>query len=325
MKRKFVLSLCAILFLSACSMLDFIRPAQPDIQQTLDAARTEAVETALEEIVETETLTPLPATLTATLTATSTFTQTLTQTPTPTYTITPSHTATAVPPTHTATFTPSLTATAIQPSLTVLAVDHNRAVTLEAQNFPKNTEFYIRIGSASKFYVNYTVAGTIKTGSTGTFTFTILLPVEVQNTDRITVRLDSEKGDFAETTFTNSSKGSIAYDVPVKSSQLCEFTVTPAESKIFAKREDFDAAWTIKNTGSASWDQYQVDYDFIGGEKMQKYQAVYDLPSTVQPGESIKIVVDMLAPDKTGTYTTHWGLVIGQSVICHLPLQITVK
>jgi hypothetical protein len=58
---------------------------------------------------------------------------------------------------------------------------------------------------------------------------------------------------------------------------------------------------------------------------MQKYEKLYDIPKTVEPGQSITIVVDMIAPDKAGTYSTNWALVKGSTVLCNLPVTIVVK
>lgn len=102
-------------------------------------------------------------------------------------------------------------------------------------------------------------------------------------------------------------------------------TVSPAANTEFAKRADFDGRWTVKNTGTQTWLASDVDYRYVSGEKMQKKNDVYDLPKDVKPGESVDIIVDMLAPDVTGTFKTAWGLARSDRVFCNLNITIVVK
>ncbi len=68
-----------------------------------------------------------------------------------------------------------------------------------------------------------------------------------------------------------------------------------------------------------------MDYKYTSGTEMQKFAKAFDLKQSVKSGESIKITVDMLTPDKAGTYTTIWSIVEGSTVLCSLPLTVTVK
>jgi hypothetical protein len=88
---------------------------------------------------------------------------------------------------------------------------------------------------------------------------------------------------------------------------------------------DFDAIWEVKNTSSETWDMHAVDYRYASGEKLNKTTVPYDLPVSVKPGETVKLLADMLAPAKTGTFSTTFVLVGDQGTLCTLPLTITVK
>ena len=68
-----------------------------------------------------------------------------------------------------------------------------------------------------------------------------------------------------------------------------------------------------------------VDYKYVSGTEMQKYGKSFDFKQTVKPGESVKLVVDMLAPANTGSYTTNWAIVQGSTTLCSLPLTVVVK
>ncbi len=106
----------------------------------------------------------------------------------------------------------------------------------------------------------------------------------------------------------------------------CSITfVSPASNTSFAKNTDIDAKWTLKNTGKETWMGSDLDYKYISGEKMHKYNDVYDLGKDVKNGESVDIIVDMKSPDKDGTFKAVWGLVRGTRTICELSVTVVVK
>ena len=95
-------------------------------------------------------------------------------------------------------------------------------------------------------------------------------------------------------------------------------------NEVFDPYEDFDAKWTIKNTGTAYWDSGAVDYYYKSGTSMHKYADGFDLPETVAPGESVTLTVDMQAPGSEGTYDTYWTLSGDSGSFCTLPVHIKV-
>ena len=70
--------------------------------------------------------------------------------------------------------------------------------------------------------------------------------------------------------------------------------------------QPFTKIWRLVNRGSCSWNRdYQVVWfsgDRLGTSSLQP------LPGKVEPGESVDIVVDMLAPQQPGLYTSYWML-----------------
>jgi len=98
----------------------------------------------------------------------------------------------------------------------------------------------------------------------------------------------------------------------------------PEDGKVFGPGDNFDAVWTVKNTGAAVWDSNEVDYRYDSGDKLHQ-NAIYDLPETTKPGESIDLVVDMDAPDDEGKYDTTWILRRGSHLICTLEIEIQVE
>ncbi len=87
---------------------------------------------------------------------------------------------------------------------------------------------------------------------------------------------------------------------------------------------EFDASWTIKNTGSSAWEASEIDYRYISGTEMQKFNAIYDFPSSVASGSSMTITVDMIAPASAASYETYWGISRSSVNFCTLPLKIKV-
>jgi hypothetical protein len=98
----------------------------------------------------------------------------------------------------------------------------------------------------------------------------------------------------------------------------------PEDGTEFAPNTDFDAVWRVRNTGTAAWDENGIDFAYVSGRKMHK-RAVYDLPDNVNKGESINLVVDMVAPEENGTYKVVWSLRRGGNDFCHVDLTIKVK
>jgi hypothetical protein len=224
--------------------------------------------------------------------------------------------STSVPPTTTYT----------SPYIEVTAVDANKKITVQAHGFPASQEFKIRVGPFYTFFSDYVVVGTVYSGSGGSFKFNVQLPTVVKNVYLVTVRLDSPEKVYAYNAFHNVNTGSISPQptpVPVTGTACKIVSTTPTGS--LQVKQDFDAAWTVKNTGSSNWDMHAVDYKYVSGTKMNKYKSLYDLSQTVKPGETVKIIVDMLAPSLAGASSVNWAIVQGSTTLCNLPLSVVVK
>ncbi len=303
-----------IAFLAACSPGSSPTVSPEEIDKALDAIRTEISQTLAADTVKESTATALPPIPTVEPT----------QEPLPSSTPLPTATAvilpTAIPATPTATATEQPKA-----MITIIGVEKNTAVTVQADLFPANQVFKIRVGPFDTFFKDYVEVGTINSGNGGSFKFTVLLPEKVKDVERITVRLDSTSGVYAYNYFKNVTSGTIpAVATPVTSS-ICEVSISPALSSVLKAGYDFDAIWTVKNISGKTWESGTLDYKYIRGTELQKYEKIYDLNVTVKSGEKVELRVDMLAPLTAGTYTTNWALVQGSNVICNLPITIIVK
>jgi len=111
---------------------------------------------------------------------------------------------------------------------------------------------------------------------------------------------------------------------PVVSGNCSLVSSSPASYSTFAPNADIDARWKIKNLSSTTWHADQVDYKYISGKRMYKFDSAYDLPSDVSHDHTITIIVDVKTPDEPGTYTMTWGLVRSSTRLCTMSVTLKV-
>jgi hypothetical protein len=70
--------------------------------------------------------------------------------------------------------------------------------------------------------------------------------------------------------------------------------------------QDFAKIWRIKNTGTCVWTTNYA-LAFYSGEQMGG-QSSTPLPAVVQPGETVDLRVDLVAPLNQTSYTGNWVL-----------------
>ncbi len=308
-KIRFLLSMLLILILAACAApTPAPEVSQAEIDKALSALLTQAPANPANEA----SATPLP--VVPTLPPPATLLPT--QTPLPTYTPYPTYTPFVVPTLIPATPTAVVT---VKPkaSISILGVQKNTAVTVEADNFLPEQVIKIRMGPYDTFSKDAVEVGTIK--------FAALLPAVVKDVEKVTIRLDGSAGEVAYTYFTNATSGTIPTFTTTVTSSICQVTVSPKLGSTLKPGDDFDAAWTVKNTSGKAWEVTTIDYKYLTGTEMQKYAKAYDLKETVPPGATVTLRVDMTAPADPGTYSTTWALVQGSTVLCSLPVKIVVK
>ncbi len=220
---------------------------------------------------------------------------------------------------------PATGPTYVAPNLTITAVDANHQATVKVTGFPAWQYFTVRVGPFWTFSSSYVVAETVYSGSGGTFSFNIDIPSSVKDGEWVAVRLDSPQKYYAYNAFKNVDLGTVS-DNPGGSiiTNDCEIVSTAPAASV-TKGVDFDAVWTVKNLSGKTWDMNTVDYKYVSGKDMYKFDEAYDLTKSVKDDGEIKITVDMIAPNTTGNFTTKWALVQGKTTLCELPLTITVK
>jgi len=228
----------------------------------------------------------------------------------------------SVTPTPTPTTTPTTTPST-KPFITFLGVKEDAWVTVQANRFPANETFTVRMGPFYTYATNHMDVATIKSGDGGSFSFTLNLPASLKGVRLVTVLLSGNHGSYAYNAYVNSTYGTVTpVDPPSNTYQCSIVSVSPSGS--VAPKADFDVVWTVKNTGTETWDKGSFDYKYIDGSSMQRFK-IYDFKQTVKPGETVKIVVDMTAPSSKGTYSANWAIVKSGDTKCALPVTVVVK
>ncbi len=111
---------------------------------------------------------------------------------------------------------------------------------------------------------------------------------------------------------------------PTPSPYQCQWVKQkPADWTVFKPGVDFDMVWTVKNTGTKNWEPTDIDLMYLRGQKMQTFFDLTDLPALVKPGQTIDLLVDMIAPKTPGNYSATWTLK-GTHEFCTLTISITV-
>ena len=103
---------------------------------------------------------------------------------------------------------------------------------------------------------------------------------------------------------------------------------SPADGTVFTADSAFVMNWTLQNTSSTAWDMKEADLMFLGaqnGVRLHQGGDVYDLTSTVNPGDTYDVTLDAIAPSSPGNYGEAWGIVVGKSTLCPFWLLIQVK
>jgi hypothetical protein len=105
----------------------------------------------------------------------------------------------------------------------------------------------------------------------------------------------------------------VATKAPVATSTQGPFqcsikSLSPKYNQAVTKGVDFDLNVTLKNIGTETWDSGSIDFSYASGVKMQTSVDALDLNSDVDPGDTVSFVVDMVAPNNTGTQAARWIL-----------------
>ncbi len=69
--------------------------------------------------------------------------------------------------------------------------------------------------------------------------------------------------------------------------------------------ERFRKIWRVKNTGTTTWTPY-YSFVYVSGDRMEGKNI--NIPTTVYPGQTVELSVDLVAPKNDGTYRGYWQM-----------------
>lgn len=99
--------------------------------------------------------------------------------------------------------------------------------------------------------------------------------------------------------------------VPTQSSSAClngmvfVSDVTITDGHQVSRGESFRKIWRVKNTGSCPWTT-NYTFVYVSGDQMSGRNI--SVPSAVQPGQTVDLGVDFVAPNQDGTYRGYWQM-----------------
>jgi hypothetical protein len=83
--------------------------------------------------------------------------------------------------------------------------------------------------------------------------------------------------------------------------------VTVQDGEVIDTGTKFTKTWLLQNDGSCTWNtDYKLYY--YSGDKMSGPDSQQMVSIPVPPGTTIEISIDLIAPDKAGTYKGKWAL-----------------
>ncbi len=81
--------------------------------------------------------------------------------------------------------------------------------------------------------------------------------------------------------------------------------VTVPDGTTFAPLTSFSKTWRLKNVGTCTWTNYSLIFD--SGEKMSGPDSAL-IPTSVAPGQTVDITINLTAPANAATYRGYWKL-----------------
>ncbi len=146
---------------------------------------------------------------------------------------------------------------------------------------------------------------------------TEITPTETQQpTDTQNIPTEEQPTDTPEPTPTSTatSMATPTNTEPTPCDQAGFVSETIPDGTNMSPGQDFTKTWTLKNTGSCTWNA-NYDVVFVSGASMGAQAATQLTAGTVGPGQSIQISLDLTAPTSAGTHRGEFKLRNGDGVL----------
>lgn len=110
-----------------------------------------------------------------------------------------------------------------------------------------------------------------------------------------------------------------------KKEWACLVTSTvPGKGTVIKRGQTFFVSWTVLNTGTKTWPNTGVDFQYLNGFRMDG-RRIQDLSRTVAPGHEITLRIQLTAPKRVDTYSTIWTLRVGNRNFCSMKIIFDVQ
>jgi len=114
-------------------------------------------------------------------------------------------------------------------------------------------------------------------------------------------------------------------DIPTPQPWACKvISKLPADGATVARGERFYLPWLVQNIGTKTWPAQGVDVVFYTGGRFHE-KHYYNIPFTVSPGGSVKVIVPLTAPKRIDSYSTTWALKVGKRAFCALKITFVAQ
>ena len=100
--------------------------------------------------------------------------------------------------------------------------------------------------------------------------------------------------------------------------------ITITDGHQVSRGEQFRKIWRVKNTGTCNWTP-NYTFVFVSGDQMSGRNI--NIPTNVQPGQTVDLAVDFTAPGNDGTYRSNWqmrtpqGQNFGETIWCKVRVR----
>lgn len=168
------------------------------------------------------------------------------------------------------------------------------------------------VWTAPQITGTYTIAATVAALDKGSIAVTVAEPTDVP-TD--TLALNGEQEDEAE-----EPAALTAEAVGLRAAYVADVTI-PDNTRL-EKGEEFVKTWRLRNAGTEDWPADTV-FVFVSGERLGPSQQVE--VGAVAAGENVDISVDMVAPDRDGTFRSDWALSTGGQSIAGGRVYVQIR
>jgi len=120
-----------------------------------------------------------------------------------------------------------------------------------------------------------------------------------------------------------------AQPTPAPAGNCVLVSQTPPDYTTYPLSYGFGVQWVLQNTSSTPWEQSEVDVVYQGamnGQRLHQGLDRFDLPVTIQPGQTLTLNGSGITPASAGQFGEAWALQMGNSApLCTFWIIVNAK